>query len=1510
MTNDLSGKIIRGYHIGNIIGSGGFGVVYKAHQPIIERDVAIKIIHAKYANQLDFTRRFELEARLIARLESQYIVPIYDFWRDSTGAYMVMRWLRGNNLRSLLNQNPRPSMEMVVRILFQLVSALTVAHQQNVVHRDIKPENVLFDEHQNVYLTDFGIAVDIMHMPNEITLKALSLGSPMYMAPEQLTRQTTSPQADVYSLGILLYEMLAGKAPFSGGVTEIIQQKRMSLPIASLLTLRQDLPPALDGVLWQATAQSPIARYNSVVELFNAFIKVVAVKSDFSMLGWLSASQKISPSQFVSKSDTIQLDGGGTLILNQPPDQASAVEWINNDTQPLQTAIRNPFKGLRPFDELDARDFFGRKEAISRLSDFFADPQNRFLAVVGPSGSGKSSLVRAGLLAMVRQQSIPQSKNWVIATMSPTDDPFTALHEALSQVTMTTTIADLSDLHDSPQVLHHHLNQILPTDIELFLFIDQFEEIFTQSTDAPIAHDFLDMLHHSLTHPQSRLRLILTLRADYYDRPLQHQHFGELIREHTEVVLPLSDLALEEIIIEPSLQVGLAVQPELKIMILQDLSGQQGALPLLQYTLSELYENRDGSNRLSLATYRALGGISGALSRRAEAIFADLTPSEQATAQQLFLRCVTVEGGGVPTRKRVLMTSLLANLPAQGRDRLVAVTEKFTRWRLLTLDRDPVTRSPTIDIAHEALIGAWSRLAGWIEENRGNLRRYYQLQMLTQAWHESGKDVSFLAVGVRLSEFEDLLTSPFITLSHDESTFIASSMALKQRKENRARLGVISLAAVAIFMTILAIFAVAQGQLALQSQAQALIERDRANTSAQIARSRELAANSVSALNRLDVALLLGYYATTIADTVEARNSLLTALQAAPNISTFLHGQEGDVRAVIYSPDGAHAISAGETRVIRVWDTTTWKLHYHLTSTHTDTVTGLAIFGETLFSAGADGAIYAYDMTRLFTLKPINFAPQPNPIWALASHPNEAIIVSGAEDGTLTVWDATTGTILHQLALAHDGAIYALAFSPDGSILASGGADNRVRFWDAKTGESLADTPAWHTNWVSALAFSPTGTQLASSGADSTLILWDMATLSPAQTVTLDEDVWVRGMTYNTTGEMLALAGLDGRLRIWDAVSNQFLGDAYTGHMAGIWDVAPSQAGDGFITGGADGLVIVWDFTPPYRMATRAFVIGRDVMSMAYHPSGAMLAIGANNGLVQLWDTEAGQLQTRLTGHEVAVMAMAYAPSGDYLVTFDIENRLIVWRVSDMSIRYDAIIAGAVITPDIAFSADETAIFVAGEDAMLRVGIDDGQIVTIPTQINAISAFELSTDGDILAVGGSSGNIQLLSLPDMRLQAFLSGHTDTITALAFARGRGVLVSASRDNQLMVWDLQTNQPLYEPLRAHADWVLDVSISPDERLMASVGRDQTVILWDMTTARPLGLPFLGHRGWAKRVLFSADGARVYSAGADGAIFEWMVGLDDWQVLACNISNRVFANDEWGRYFESKPPAPCEE
>ncbi len=1506
MTDVLHGKIIRGYEILEVIGSGGFGVVYKAHQPVIDRDVAIKIIHAKYANQLEFTRRFELEARLIARLENQYIVPVYDFWRDPSGAYLVMRWLRGGNLRKLLHSHNRLPINFVLKVLFQLVTALDVAHQNGVVHRDIKPENIMFDEQQNMYLTDFGIAVDIIHMPEEVTLKALSLGSPIYMAPEQLARQETSPQADVYSVGILLYEMLTGETPFSGSTTEVIRRKHTAEPIPSLQTTRKDLPPMLDAVLWKATAHAPLARYATVTELFTDFSRALKAQVDFSVFQSSPLPQQRPQTPPSSDNKTLSL-GQGTRILDHKPVE----DWRPDDggfeTRPFETVIRNPFKGLRPFDELDAQDFFGRAEAINRLCNFFVEKDNRFLAVVGPSGSGKSSLVRAGFLSIVRQQSLPNSDHWLIGSMTPGSDPFQSLVEALMQVSFQTDKPQKIDLRQSPQELHRQLTTILPDDIDLFMLIDQFEEVFTIGGPEEDAQLFLSMLHHSLTHPQSRLRLILTLRADYYDRPLQNQQFGELIREHTEVVLPLSDLAFEEIIVEPGLLVGLTVEPELKAAILHDLSGQQGALPLLQHTLSELYENRKGSKTLLLEVYNALGGISGALSRRAEDIYAGLTPDEQNTAKQLFLRCVTIESDGEPTRKRVLMTELLLDLPSEQRQTLAEVLERFARHRLLTLDRDPVTRSPTIDIAHEALISAWSRLHGWINDNRDNLRRYYQLQMLTLSWLEADKDDSFLAAGARLAEFEQLLETPLIALNEAERTFITSGLALKRRGERRLRLAVVMLAVFSVFAVSLAAFALNQQQRALTAQTEAVTERDRANEVAQVARSRELAANTLSVLNRPDVALLLAYYASTTSDTFEARNSLLTALQTLPNLQAYAHGHQGGVRSVAYSQDGTWAASAGEDLTIHVWDTANWRPRTIINTQHSATINALAINGNTIFSASADGTIAQWDAENGQAVRAV-FAEHDDIVWAIVLHPDGLTAVSGSVDGTLIFWDTATGEVIHNIPDAHSDAIYALAFSPNGALIASAGGDNAVRLWDAESGALLAENADVHTNWVSALDFSPSGRQLASSGADSQLVLWEVAGFNPQRVVALDDGIWIRGLAYGTSGEVLALAGLDGSLRLWDVINNQLVGQSFLAHQNSVWNVAASPRTDNFITAGADGVMIAWNFTPPYRPTNRAFITGNEAFAMALHPTQNRLAVALSSGQIQLWDLDAGTIATRLTNQQSALVAMAFSPSGDYISALDIDNRLMLWEVASGEIALQTTLQEPLIAPHLAFGRDDSTLFLAGDGVLLRIDITDEalSITRLPLAVESLSTFQLNADRTLLAVGGNTGEIILLRLEDLTLPPLrLTGHEGAVMALAFMEQSGLLVSASRDNTLIIWDYVQERPLFEPLRAHTDWVMDVAIAPDEHLMASAGRDQTIILWDLTTARPLGYPLQGHRNWVQALLFHPDGNRLYSAGLDGVIFEWGVSLADWQTLACQISNRELRADEWPRYFDEQPP-----
>src|SRR5512136_1981912 len=266
---DLSGRAVHGYELGERIGTGGFGVVYRAVQPVVEREVAVKIILPQYANQPEFIRRFEAEAQIVARLEHPYIVPLYDYWREPNIAFLVMRLLRGGSLRQLLEKGALP-LDMVIRLLEQIGSALGVAHRAGVVHRDLKPANVMLDEDTNAYLADFGIAKNLStpHLDAQTQADAI-VGSPAYISPEQIRSEFVRPQTDIYALGVMLYELLTGTIPFSGPTPIEIMHQHLSAPLPPLAANRAGLPKTWDDIIAHATAKDPLERYADVESLLS-----------------------------------------------------------------------------------------------------------------------------------------------------------------------------------------------------------------------------------------------------------------------------------------------------------------------------------------------------------------------------------------------------------------------------------------------------------------------------------------------------------------------------------------------------------------------------------------------------------------------------------------------------------------------------------------------------------------------------------------------------------------------------------------------------------------------------------------------------------------------------------------------------------------------------------------------------------------------------------------------------------------------------------------------------------------------------------------------------------------------------------------------------------------------------------------------------------------------------------------------------------------------------------------
>jgi basic membrane lipoprotein Med (substrate-binding protein (PBP1-ABC) superfamily)/DNA-binding SARP family transcriptional activator len=449
-------------------------------------------------------------------------------------------------------------------------------------------------------------------------------------------------------------------------------------------------------------------------------------------------------------------------ILLQDASLVPGVATADGDAQ-----LRNPFKGLRAFTEIDADDFFGRRELVSQVCEALATGV-RLVTLVGPSGCGKSSVVAAGLIPALRAGAVAGSQRWQITSMVPGPEPGEELARVLARRTeprpAAAVVAAEQPSHRTPRP---------SSDGRRLLVIDQFEELFTLASE-PEAAAFLHELTDALLEGDGGVQVVVALRGDFYDRPLLHPRFAALFTAHVINVLPLKAAELEAAMTEPARRVGVQVEPALLAEAVADAVGQPGALPLFQYTLTELFEHRDGA-WISLSSYRQLGGLHGALSRRAEDIYGDLTPAQQQVAEQVFLRLVTPGEGTRDVRRRASAREFgaLGLDPVDTAD----VLDRFGRHRLLTFDRDPVSGDATVEVAHEALLEAWARLRGWIDDHRTDLRRLERLSAVVDEWIAADRDDGYLLSGGRLAQYDSWSERTALLLPADVRSYLEASRA-------------------------------------------------------------------------------------------------------------------------------------------------------------------------------------------------------------------------------------------------------------------------------------------------------------------------------------------------------------------------------------------------------------------------------------------------------------------------------------------------------------------------------------------------------------------------------------------------------------------------------------------------------------------------------------------------------------------------------------------------------------
>jgi WD40 repeat protein/serine/threonine protein kinase len=1450
---ELKGEPLRGYRLLERVGEGAFGVVYRATQPQIGREVAIKAVHPELANHPDFVRRFEREAQIVARLEHPHIVPLYDYWREPDGAFLVMRFLRGGSLEDLIALGPLDP-ERAAAILDQTAAGLAAAHRQGVVHRDVKPGNVLLDEEDNAYLSDFGVALDAGSP--ERPSGTLMRGTPAYLSPEQIRLEAATPQSDIYALGVVLYEMLTGRHPFPESSLAALPDHHLRQPLPSVCDRRPELPVGVDDVLATATAKDAAARF----------------------------------------TDPLQVAAALRAAL-----QGSAAS-----SQPVRE-IRNPYKGLRAFLEADAGDFFGRetlaKRLVHRLEE--AGETARFLAVVGPSGSGKSSVVRAGLVPALRRGALEGSDRWYVIEVLPGSDPFRELETALLGVAVEPPPSLLEDLRGNALGLVRAAERVLPDpDAEILIVIDQLEEVFTLVTEEDERTRLLQSLTAAVLEPASRIRIVATLRADFFDAPLSIRGFGELLAARTEAITPMAPEELERAIVGPAERAGLAVEPRLLAAMVADVADRPGSLPLLQYALTELAE-RGTDGVLTLEGYRRIGGVSGALARRAEQLFEAMNGHAQEACRQLFLRLVTLGEGSEDMRRRVPRSQLVSLAGAPAMD---GVIDGFGRHRLLSFDRDPATREPTVEIAHEALLRAWVRLRGWIDDARDDLRVRNTLASSAAEWEAAGRNESFLLRGVRLEQAASWAAAPKVALSSADDEFLRASISrrdeetsaeearqarervLEQRSIRRLR-GLVAALTAAILVASVLTF-VATGQ------------RGRARKEARIAMARELAASATANLEldpERSILLALQAVATTRPDGTVLRESS-EALHRAVDADRLLFTiQNPSTANVAWSPDGrllATGGTAGGTKQndAMLWDARTGELVRRL-SGHTGDVMSVAFSSDAarLVTTAEDGRAIVWDVRtgRRLLIVPGKVGSVFGASFSPDGH--SLAIGDGGDEGGVRIVNAASGAVTQTIREQHID-FCSPSFSPDGSRITAGCSDGDLFVWSVVSGQRLLTIREAVGGYGSAVIYSPDGTRLAGACCDGAATIWDAQT--GRKLLSLEGHTGlVIGMAWSADGTLLATGGTDGTARIWDATTGRQL-MVLAGHAGSVAMVDFSPDGTRLLTGGGDGTARVWDVTPDGGSELLGAAEPNSLYSVAYSPDGSNLVTGGEGG-GWLWDASTAE---RLRSYPKTYWA-AFDPDGFTLVTAGSSGSQLGVRILD------------------AASGEEIGFLAPGPPRFFAVAASpDGSVIATGSKHGAVLVWDRSTGEHLLTLQVLPRTVHwpvddVAFSPDGKLVAGLaqdtlrvwdvsSGHLviDLKANLGFSHAvafspDGRMIATSGGNGAAVWSVPSGERVAALTRGGS--IEDVVFGPTGGRVATAGDDGAVRIWDVSSGRET-LVLRGHAPALTAAAFSPDGTKLATTSIDGTLRVYVLPIDELVRLARSRLSRGFMTAECRQYL----------